>query len=174
MDIETLMDGVGLAPGAAMPELGEPNRDRSIDLDSLARFVLRGIRVPRSAPIALVEDERGRAVFRKAGCAQCHAGAHWTVSALPAIRQESGPEIVSVLRDVGTTQAGDVLGQRGFDVPTLLGLSSSAPYLHDGSARTLADVLKNRRHAPALSEAELSDLVGFLGSIDGETTPIEP
>jgi cytochrome c peroxidase len=62
----------------------------------------------------------------------------------------------------------------GFDVPTLLGVGASAPYLHDGSARSLGEVLQNPRHAPPLSEAETADLLAFLVSIDGETTPIEP
>jgi YVTN family beta-propeller protein len=173
-DIETLMGGVGLAPGRARPELGEPNGGRSNDLDSLARFVLEGIRVPRSAAITSQQEERGRQVFRRAGCPQCHAGPHWTVSALPATIDGSRPEVASALRDVGTTNPNDVLGRSGFDVPTLLGVGSSAPYLHDGSARSLEDVLKNPRHAPPLSEAEISALVLFLRSIDGETKPIEP
>lgn len=173
-DIETLMDGVGLAPGAAMPELGEPNAGRSRDLDSLATFVLRGIRVPRGSTITPEQDERGREVFRKAGCSECHGGTHWTVSMLPATRERSGPEIVSALRDVGTTNAKDLLGRTGFDVPTLLGVSSSPPYLHDGSARSLGEILANPRHAPSLSEAETADLLAFLLSLDSDTRPIEP
>jgi len=173
LDIEALMGGVGLAPGAAMPALGEANGNRSRDLDALAKFVLEGVRVPRGPTITSQQDERGREVFRRAGCARCHAGPRWTVSALPAPSPGSGPEIASALRDVGTASPEDVLGGSGFDVPTLLGLGSSPPYLHDGSARNVEEVLKGPRHAPPLSEAEVSDLLLFLGSIDGETRPIE-
>jgi YVTN family beta-propeller protein len=172
-DIETLLDGVGLAPGAALPELGEPNGNTSMDLDSLAKFVLEGIRVPNAPTMTSQQEERGRGVFLKAGCQQCHAGTHWTVSSLPSTLDVSGLEITSALRDVGTTASNDVLGQNGFDVPTLLGVDSSAPYLHDGSATNLQEVLKNPKHAPVLTEAETSDIVLFLRSIDSETKPVE-
>jgi YVTN family beta-propeller protein len=177
VDIEGLLDGVGLSPGTAMPELGEPNGGRSADLDALARFALEGVRVPRAAPIPAAQEARGRELFRSAGCVQCHAGPHWTVSALPAAPaalSASGQEVASALRDVGTAGPADVLGAAGFDVPTLLGLSASAPYLHDGSAQGLAELLGNPRHAPPLPEQDLADLVAFLGSIDGETAPVLP
>jgi YVTN family beta-propeller protein len=174
-DIETLLDGVGLAPGSAKAELGEPNSNTSADLDSLAKFVLEGVRVPNALTISLREEERGRKTFLKAGCQQCHSGTHWTVSALPAsLSSLSGAEITSALRDVGTASSNDVLGQDGFDVPTLLGLDSSAPYLHDGSAQSLEAVLKNSKHAPSLTEPEVTDLTAFLRSIDNETESVEP
>ncbi len=172
-DIETLLDGVGLAPGAALPELGEANGNRSTDLDSLARFVLEGIRVPMARVIPSQQEERGRDVFLKAGCQQCHSGTHWTISTLPSsLSSSSGVEITSALRDVGTATSNDVLGQNGFDVPTLLGVSSSAPYLHDGSATTLEDVLKNPNHVSPLSETERAELTVFLEGIDGETKAV--
>ena len=177
VDIQELLGGVGLSPGAAMPELGEPNGGRSADLDALARFALEGVRIPRGAPISAEQEARGRELFRSAGCAQCHSGPHWTVSALPAgpaAPSPSGREVASALRDVGTAGPADVLGASGFDVPTLLGLGASAPYLHDGSARSLAELLANPRHAPPLAEQDLADLAAFLGSIDGETAPMDP
>jgi YVTN family beta-propeller protein len=175
VDIESLLDGVGLAPGAALPELGKRNGSTSADLDSLARFVLEGIRVPKARDITSQQEERGREVFLKAGCQQCHVGAHWTISSLPSSAGSfSGVEITSALRDVGTTTPNDALGQNGFDVPTLLGLGSSAPYLHDGSATTLEEVLRNPQHAPSLTETETSDLILFLHSIDSETEPVQP
>jgi hypothetical protein len=174
-DIETLLDGVGLAPGSAKVELEEPNGNTSIDLDSLAKFVLEGIRVPKAALIPLSQEAHGREVFLKAGCQQCHTGTHWTISALPLSPNTfSGVELTSALRDVGTATSNDVLGQHGFDVPTLLGLGHSAPYLHDGFATTLEAVLKNPKHAPSLTETETVDLVSFLRSIDIETKPVQP
>jgi YVTN family beta-propeller protein len=173
-DIETLLDGVGLAPGAALTELGETNSNTSTDLDSLARFVLEGIRVPNARDITLQQEERGREVFLKAGCQQCHAGTHWTNSALPSSPDSNSVEITSALRNVGTATSNDVLGQNGFDVPTLLGLGSSMPYLHNGSAQSLEAVLKNPKHVPSLTETEVADLVVFLRSIDSETKPVQP
>jgi YVTN family beta-propeller protein len=173
-DIETLLDGVGLAPGVALPELGEANGNTSTDLDSLAKFVLEGIRVPNVSKSTSQQEERGRDVFLRAGCQQCHSGTNWTISSLPSsLSSISETEITSVLRNVGTATPNDVLGQDGFDVPTLLGLGHSAPYLHDGSARSLEEVLKNPKHSPILTEAETSDLVVFLNSIDSETKPVQ-
>ena len=46
--------------------------------------------------------------------------------------------------------------------------------LDDGSARSLADVLANPRHASLLAEEDFADLVALLGSIDFRTRPVEP
>ena len=88
----------------------------------------------------------------------------------------AGPQIVSVTRDgkgtltfldkVGTfnpanplelrgaaavagqsTQGFAAFGGLGFNSPSLLGLSLSAPYFHDGSAQTLEDVMKRHQLA---------------------------
>jgi YVTN family beta-propeller protein len=172
-DVEILMAGSGLAPGLAARELGEPNGGRSEDLDALAAYVLDGIRVPR-APAA-ADVAAGRALFASLGCIACHAGPAWTTSALPGPVGSLSPtgevEVVAALRDVGTFDAAHGgLGENGFDVPTLLGLHASAPYLHDGSAGSLADVLANPVHVGrTLSDGEVARLVEFLESIDGQT-----
>lgn len=176
-DIETLMAGTGLAPGLARPELGAPNAGRSADLDALAAYVLDGIRVPRAAPPPAALAAEGRASFADLGCTACHAGPAWTISALPGpvgtLAPEGEPVVAAALRDVGTFDPDrDVLGADGFDVPTLLGLHASAPYLHDGSAATLADVLANPRHVGRpLADAEVDALVAFLLGIDAGTPP---
>ncbi|MCZ7679484.1 MAG: hypothetical protein M5U28_12265 [Sandaracinaceae bacterium] len=112
---------------------------------------------------------RGRAVFESAGCPSCHAGPQLTDSALVA----GAP----LLHDVGTLGAGS--GMRlgapltGIDTPTLHGLWESAPYLHDGSAPTLRDVLTTRnagdRHGvtSTLDAGELDDLIAYLLCLDG-------
>ena len=83
--------------------------------------------------------------------------------------------MAAALRDVGTfDEDAEGLGADGFDVPTLLGLHATAPYLHDGSAITLADVLANPRHVPEwLDAAEREALEAFLLSIDEETPPFD-
>jgi hypothetical protein len=66
----------------------------------------------------------------------------------------------------------------GFNVPSLLGVASTAPYFHDGSAATLPDVFE--RHllgvppatiASTLNAGQEGDLIAFLDSIDGQTVP---
>jgi hypothetical protein len=70
--------------------------------------------------------------------------------------------------DVGTASAyGEWFGPL-IDTPTLRFLYDSAPYLHDGSADTLREVLTtdnpNDPHGmtPVLSDHEIDDLVAFL------------
>jgi cytochrome c peroxidase len=56
-----------------------------------------------------------------------------------------------------------------FDTPTLRSLWASAPYMHDGVAQTLLEVLSRTdpAHSVAgqLSEQELADLIAFLLSL---------
>ena len=176
-DIETLMNGVGLAPGPVGQLLGEPNGGTSKDLDALAAFILQGIRAPRAAKPDAALLQQGREIFEKASCATCHGGPNWTVSRLPGdvgtLAPDGESEVEAVLRDVGTySPKTDVFGSEGFDVPGLLGLSATAPYLHDGSAKHLEDILRNPQHViTALTSAEMAKLIAFLMSVDNETTP---
>ena len=179
-DIETLLNGVGFATGSAHKLLGEPNGGTSIELDSLAAFVLHGTRVPH----ALQEDSeklaQGRLLFKEVGCSDCHNGKNWTTSHLPAEVGTLAPngeiEVESILHNVGTyNPESDILGEKGFDVPTLLGLHASAPYLHDGSAKTLTEVLENPEHTQqVLSQVEIEALVFFLEHIDADTKAVLP
>jgi cytochrome c peroxidase len=94
---------------------------------------------------------RGRAVFRKAGCSSCH----------------SGPLLTDLQRyNVGT---GDALDKdRQFDTPALVEIWRTAPYLYDGRAATIRDVVttcnRDDRHGRTsdLSEREIVDLVEFV------------
>ena len=71
-------------------------------------------------------------------------------------------------------------GILGFNVPSLISVFASAPYLHSGAAATLDDVLKNVTHRTAgrpdhvdlLSAPLFRRLVGrFVESIDRDTRP---
>ncbi len=149
--------------------LGAPKAGRSPELDALAAYVASlssfGVSPWRRAD-ASFEAERamGRSVFETAGCATCHRGPRFTDSA------------VDVRHDVGTAGPGSG-GRRsgpldGFDTPTLRGLWTSAPYLHDGSAATLREVLTTRndsdRHGvtSGLSARELDALELYLLTLD--------
>ncbi|PYV13244.1 MAG: hypothetical protein DMG07_15080 [Acidobacteria bacterium] len=82
----------------------------------------------------------------------------------------------------GTAQTAiDVVanGTLGFNVPSLISVFAGAPYLHDGSAPTLEDVLENVTHRSAgtggvdtLSHRDRrKEIVEFLKSIDIQTPP---
>lgn len=173
-DIEQFMGGVGLAPGAAAPLLGEPNSNRSTDLDALANFTLRGIRVPNATAGEPALVTQGRNLFVSAGCHTCHGGVNWTNSQLPNNRITDTLEVRDALRDVGTFNPNhDILGENGFDIPTLLGIHASAPYLHDGSAATLKDVFDNITHmGQQFDDGEVQALEAFLNNIDSTTSTL--
>ncbi|MDB4929393.1 MAG: Methylamine utilization protein mauG, partial [Myxococcaceae bacterium] len=168
-----LADDVFHAGGRDLP-LGAPKAGLSPELDALAAYVA-GLRSFGTAPSRRPADaawaaswSRGRDLFRgaTAGCATCHAGPRMTDSSFGADGR------TPLLHDVGTLSpaSGQRLGAAlaGIDTPTLLDLWRTAPYLHDGSAPTLRDVLvaRNRgdRHGrtSTLSAAQLADLETFL------------
>ncbi len=101
--------------------------------------------------------KRGEQIFNssQAGCASCHKPGLFT-------DLHSYP--------VGTENAFDK-DAREFDTPTLRELWRTAPYLHDGSAATLRDVLttrnpKNEHGATShLSAGQLDDLIEYLLSL---------
>jgi cytochrome c peroxidase len=100
---------------------------------------------------------RGERLFRSAqtGCAQCHSGPLFT-------------NLKSY--DVGTHNRFDKTTDV-FDTPTLIEVWRTAPYLHDGSAATLREVLtsanRNDRHGHTsqLSADQISDLIEYLLSL---------
>jgi YVTN family beta-propeller protein len=93
--------------------------------------------------------DRGRAVFQDRKCADCHAPPEFTT-----------PERF----DVGLT---DEVGNRRFNPPSLRAVSRRETLLHDGRARSLAEVFEKERHPRGLvlSAPEIVDLVRFLESL---------
>jgi YVTN family beta-propeller protein len=94
---------------------------------------------------------RGERLFQTAGCAQCHAG----------------PLYTDGLRHcVGTATEEEPRGR--FDTPTLIELWRTAPYLHDGRAPAVRDVLttfnpnNKHGHTSTLTENEISDLIEYI------------
>jgi cytochrome c peroxidase len=57
------------------------------------------------------------------------------------------------------------------DTPSLIGLASSAPYFHDGSAATLEALLRDRGavhgmgDASKLTDKQVNDLIAFLETL---------
>jgi cytochrome c peroxidase len=74
-----------------------------------------------------------------------------------------------LLRSVGTKAARDASGR--FDTPHLLGIGASAPYLHDGRAKTLEELWttyqKDDLHGVSSywSKEQLNDLVEYLKTL---------
>ena len=64
---------------------------------------------------------------------------------------------------------------RAMDTPTLLGITHTAPYFHDGSQPTLRAVNEwfNETYAIGLSESELSDLTAYVETVGDGVEPYE-
>jgi YVTN family beta-propeller protein len=156
--------GSGLIHDGDMnPTLGAPNQGRSYDLDCLAAFIDSLVAPARTHTLTPAEL-RGKAVFESAEtqCASCHPAPLYTDLKV---------------HDVGTANAyGEWFGPL-IDTPTLRFLYDSAPYLHDGRAATLRDVLTTRnpndRHGVTLhlAKSELEDLVAFLLALPYQAGP---
>jgi YVTN family beta-propeller protein len=195
----------GSGAGGSKPPLKVANAGRSAQLDALAFFVATGVKTP-SSPLSSEPGTsatgqqivRGRELFALANCASCHGGAGWAsgrFNRLPAVLtatlDQGVPVTVEVLRDVGTFNATDAnevkqngtagAGALGFNPPSLLGAFSLAPFLHNGSAQTLTDVMALKKHRtaglllgapdPFDDAAKRADIVKFLESIDATTLP---
>jgi len=75
---------------------------------------------------------------------------------------------VGTLRVSGTNPDQGFVTTKGFNVPSLIGISRTAPYLHDGTELTLAArVAPNTKHGntQALNDAERADLLVYLRSL---------
>jgi cytochrome c peroxidase len=161
---------------------------RPIDLDGMAQAIAAYERTIEPGPAAfdawIVGDEgavsgaakRGFALFNgKAGCVACHGGWRFT--------DDGFHDIGSTTTDLGRGREvkDDPLMQYAFKTPTLRSVSVRPPYLHDGSAATLADVIRlyerggidRPSRSPSifpldLTDQDRADLVAFLETLTGE------
>jgi len=113
--------------------------------------------IAKNDPSAL----RGRQVFEQAGCATCHTGAFLT--------DNQNADVGTTVRGGNNPDEGLAVTQ-GFNIPSLLGVGRSAPYLHSGAQSTLeARVYDNPgdQHGVTsnLDEGQKRDLVRYLQSL---------
>jgi cytochrome c553 len=166
-----LMSNAALFAGTREQPLGDAKGGLSADLDALAAYLASLDRVDASPHRAAdgslpPEAAEGKAIFAAQGCGGCHAGPGYTASG------------ANTLFDVGTLKpsSGQRLGQplTGIDIPSLRDVWATAPYLHDGSAATLADAV--RAHSGvSLGETDLGKLSAFLRAIGSqEPAPAVP
>ncbi len=137
----------------------------------------RGDRFLRGDDRVLSADERaGAEAFGSEGCTTCHNGVNLggtSFQKMGAIRDyfaERGTPLTEA--DNGrfnvTHQESD---RRFFKVPTLRNLSSSAPYFHDGHARTLEVAVRTMGAVQLgrdLGAQQVAQIVAFLRAFDGE------
>jgi cytochrome c peroxidase len=134
----------------------------------------RGIKTALTA-----EQVRGMSVFfDKATCDKCHEGANFTLNAYHNLGIGTDKPEPDVGRFAVTHDPRD---WGAFKTPTLREIEHTAPYMHDGSLKSLEDVVEfyNKGGIPNknldanikplhLSDQQKSDLVAFLKSLSGE------
>ena len=141
------------------------------DLDAITAYIMRGIKQPPNLLFnpdgeLTASQQRGKEIFERETdnfgdhipesnrCITCHP------SPLFTNRQ---------LSDVSTLAETD--DPMRFDTPHLTNLFTSAPYLHDGRAKTLEEIWtiygEDDKHGRVndLTKAELNDLINYLKSI---------
>ena len=124
---------------------------------------------------ALNETEAaGYARFLDYGCASCHQGVgiggnmfqtFGIMDAYPVNRRET-PADLGRFNVTGREEDRHV-----FKVPSLRNVALTAPYFHDGSARTLEEAVTVMGHAQLgrnLTTADVTSLVAFLKTLTGE------
>lgn len=118
--------------------------------------------------------------FNKARCSICHSGMNFT------------DELYHNLGVGGDSEAGreavtkDPADRGKFKTPTLRNITDTFPYMHDGSEKTLAEVIEfydkggnpnpnlDKEMKPLnLTAEEKKDLIAFLEALTGEVTKVE-
>lgn len=124
------------------------------------------------------EELNGLKVFKAKGCSNCHYGPNFTDDQFHNIgvgMDRPNPDVgrFAITKDPKDTGA--------FKTPVLREVSRTHPYMHDGSIKTLAEVVdfydKGGVHNPYLHQAirplhltekEKKDLISFMEALNGE------
>jgi len=129
--------------------------------------------------------KRGRELFfsDKANCTACHVGANLTDEKYHNIGIGMDKEKPDLGRSMFTMQDKD---RGAFKTPTIRNVELSAPYMHDGSVETLADVvewyakgghanegLSDKIKKLDLTSQDKQDLVEFMKACTGEFPKVE-
>ncbi len=152
----------GLAPDWS-PGMSVANGTVDMVSESLAALQAYQLSIPAPPPPAGSFDEakaqRGQRVFKVKGCAGCHRGAQFTDAnfKLHPPEDSAAKEKLYVMRSATGM----------YRTTPLRGLWQHAPYFHDGSAQTLADVVEayNTKQRLRLTPRQKGDLVEYLKTL---------
>ena len=125
---------------------------------------------------------RGMDTFEAIGCSSCHSGAAFSGPAMPAgtgffvkfptFKSNEYLDKYDLLADTGRFEAsGNEADKYMWRVPTLRNLDFTAPYLHNGSVKSLDEaviVMATTQLNRNLDSEQVADIVAFLESLTGE------
>lgn len=165
--------------------LADPERLAEEDPDLAAEHA-ELVAAAEAAPLG-ESARRGAELFfgDRAGCALCHAGAALSDNDYHNLGVGFSEE--GVAGDLGRFEVTGAEEDRGaFKTPTLRNVAQTAPYMHDGSLATLAEVVafyadggRDNPHLSPLVEPldltseEQADLVAFLEALTGEWPTVQ-
>lgn len=182
--------GLGNPANAQPTPLGRPEyAARGLDLTNeqcqqMTDFVLALARPMERVPADAAERtkvEAGKNLFSKVGCTDCHTPSLGSVEGLYSdlLLHRMGPDLQGggfyygspVPASVASTGSGPFADE--WRTPPLWGVADSAPYLHDGRAKTLEEAIvfhggQGERAATAfrrLPASEQTQLIAFLKSL---------
>lgn len=129
-------------------------------------------------------EVRGKDLFfGKASCSECHTGFNFTDSDFHNLGVGMGAKNPDLGRYVVTKDEKD---RGAFKTPTLRNLASTFPYMHDGSQKTLKEVvefynqggeknpwLSTKVKVLNLTDAEKNDLIAFMGALNGDPAAVD-
>jgi cytochrome c peroxidase len=148
-------DNLSTAIGAFERRLVTPSRwDRYLDGD-------------RSALTA--QEQAGLKVFTDVGCVTCHTGqlVGGSMFQKAGFVRPWGNQADQGRFELTGLEADKMV----FKVPSLRNVAMTAPYFHDGSAKTLVDAVRSMAEhqlEDTLVDAEIASIVVWLGSMTGE------
>lgn len=129
-------------------------------------------KVAAESPMSEAAIRGVKLFFGKANCATCHAGANFTDEQYHNL----GVGMDAAKPDLGRAEISKEEALRGaFKTPTLRNIAQTSPYMHDGSQKTLEEVmvwynkgghknqwLSDKMKPLQLTEQEIADLVEFM------------
>lgn len=122
------------------------------------------------------QEIRGYELFKSNDCATCHVGANLGGQSyeLMGLKADYFADrgLAMTEEDNGRyKETGTARDRHRFKTPGLRNIALTAPYLHDGTARTLeeaVDVMTKYQVGRSLPVAERDDIVAFLKTLTGE------
>jgi cytochrome c peroxidase len=147
-------------------------------------MVLFGLRLKEEDPFKVDQG-----LLKKANCTACHAGANFTDEMFHNIGV-GYDEKLGKFADIGRWEISPIgskyPAEKGaFKTPTIRDITRTGPYMHDGSEKTLEQVVeyynKGGNKNPALdadmkplnlTDAEKADLVAFMKALTGEVVVV--
>jgi cytochrome c peroxidase len=192
-DVDTAMERVRRIPGYKA-YFDKAFGENSMTVDNAAKAVAafeRTLITPNSSYDKYVKGDkkamseqqvRGMNKFASSGCTSCHSGAAFNgpqmklgegfFTKFPTFTDNSYVAQYKLADDKGRQEVtGNKADANMFRTPTLRNITDTAPYFHNGSVNDLAEavrVMAKTQLNKDLPDADVNDIVAFLGALTGE------